>query len=134
MGHKHRTCSKAFLDALLADFVSVRDAFLLEKDAVDEEQAMMCLRKMFLECDRLYNYPLLFRTILDEDEFFKAVQRYATQIADAVADGKKRGRAELNGLGHYDQRFNMETRPFYVSNRKPWSQFLGNGAPGSGTT
>ncbi len=129
-----RPCSKRFLEAIVTDLTTIRDKWILDHERISHQAAQECLEAIQLECDRLHEAPELFPDATTMNQFFEVVYALSTQIMDVIAQwtrNKKFFQAQVELESKNELK---ETRPTYLMDRKPWSQFLANGAPGSGNS
>ena len=87
---------------------------------------------MIAECTRLCYNPLLFDSREQEDNFFIEVNDIVSGISEHINDERKDSQKEVEMERLAERMWEEDTRPFYKPGKRPWGQFLGNGAPGSG--
>ncbi|KAI9703281.1 MAG: hypothetical protein M1836_007847 [Candelina mexicana] len=129
-----RPCDTKLLEVLVTDLTMIRDEWILNHEDISHQDAQDCLEAIQAECDRLHDAPELFPDATTKDQFFEIVFTLATQIMDAIALWRQKDESFQAQVELASKEELKETRPTYLEDRKPWSQFLANGALGSGTT
>ena len=128
-----RSCSQDFLDALVSDLHAVQWEYSFSYKKMSRQAAKQCLQKIFQECTRLTTSPELFPSGTSTDKFFKLVNWHATKIVRSIACWKRRVQRRKAHVQFMTKRYYNRSRRHFAKGPKPWQQFLGRDAPGSGT-
>lgn len=131
-----RPCSQEFLDALLADIVTIRRDYGLYDGDLERPVYCHIAQEIVKQCERLISTPALFPTNEAKRKFLKELKWSAIQIAKLIMSDFT-GATEISeriSREDFEDYYEMVNRPTYEEGLQPWSQFLDNHAPGSGTT
>ena len=128
-----RICSQKFLQALVSDLTAIRNEYLFNYKKMSKPAVKSCLQKIYEECERLVLYPELFADDTSADKFFSSTERLSGHIVRIIAAWKRRIRRQKALVKALTNRHQKRSRRHFAKGRKPWQQFLGRNAPGSGT-
>lgn len=128
-----RTCSQEYLDALVSDVSSIRDEFKLNYKKMLKSAVKLCLEKIYEECERLVHSPELFVDKTTAHKFFGSIGYLSRQCTLFAAAWKRRIHRQKVLAQVLVKRYQKRSRRHFAKGRKPWQQFLGRNAPGSGT-
>ena len=128
-----RTCSQEFLQVLVSDLAAIRDEYSLNYKKLSKEAVKLCLQKIYEECERLIISPELFVDETTAHEFLGWIGRISGDTLLVIAAWKRRIQRQKAFIKVMTKRYQKRSRRHFAKGRKPWQQFLGRDAPGSGT-
>lgn len=128
-----RTCSQDFLTVLVTDLYAIQVEYELNYKKLSKSAVQLCLQKIYEECERLVHSPELFVDEASAHEFFGVIESISGQCLRVVAAWKRRIHRQKALANILTKRYLKRSRRHFAKGRKPWQQFLGRNAPGSGT-
>jgi len=128
-----RTCSQDFLQVLVSDLTAIRDEYKINYQKLSRSAVKLCLQKIYEECQRLVHSPELFVDETTADKFFGVIEYLSGDCLALAAVRKRRVQRHKVVVKLLKTRYYRRSRRHFAKGRKPWQQFLGRNAPGSGT-